>query len=166
MLSPEAVRLILIARRIYKKANLKRIFLAIGASSLFYLALKFYKWYKDVYLQKKKILNRKVKPTNSNKASTIAINKQFFKELIYLLKIMFPRIFSKEMAILSLHSASLVSRTFLSIYVAKLEGSLVRNIVQKNFKMFAKYLMQWLLLAFPATGCNSLIRVSKICLYE
>lgn len=87
-----------------------------------------------------------------------SLNRQFFVELVYLLKLMFPRWFSKQAILLSMHTLTLVCRTFLSIYVAKLEGLLVRNIVEKNFRLFWLRLVQWLLIAVPATTCNSLIR--------
>lgn len=87
-----------------------------------------------------------------------SLNRQFFVELAYLLKLMFPRWFSKQAILLSMHTLTLVCRTFLSIYVAKLEGLLVRNIVEKNFRLFWLRLVQWLLIAVPATTCNSLIR--------
>jgi ATP-binding cassette subfamily D (ALD) protein 1 len=87
-----------------------------------------------------------------------AVNKQFFKELLFIVKIMFPRLVSKQSALLLLHTLTLICRTFLSIYVAKLEGLLTKNIVQKDFKSFAKKLIEWLLIALPATSCNSLIK--------
>jgi ATP-binding cassette subfamily D (ALD) protein 2 len=87
-----------------------------------------------------------------------SVNKQFLSELAYLLKVMFPRFFSKQTFLLGLHTFTLICRTFLSIYVAKLEGQLVRNIVEKNFLSFARKLGHWLLIALPATTCNSLIR--------
>ena len=89
---------------------------------------------------------------------TPALNKKFFKELYYLLRIMFPRLLSKQSILLLLHTLTLIFRTFLSIYVAKLEGLLTKNIVEKNFHSFAWKLMEWLLIALPATTCNSLIR--------
>ena len=50
------------------------------------------------------------------------VNREFVARLRKLLKIMIPGIWTVEAGILSLHTLSLVIRTFLSIYVAKLEG--------------------------------------------
>ena len=71
---------------------------------------------------------------------------------------MFPKIFSLQVGLLSMHSMILIFRTLLSIYVAQLEGSLVKNIVKKDFYQFSKYLVYWLLVALPATTSNSLIK--------
>lgn len=95
---------------------------------------------------------------NVKRSTNPTVNKQFFNELSYLLKLMFPKWLSKQTILLSMHTVTLICRTFLSIYVAKLEGMLVRNIVEKNFKLFWLKLIQWLLIAVPATTCNSLIR--------
>ncbi|XP_013398007.2 ATP-binding cassette sub-family D member 2-like [Lingula anatina] len=86
------------------------------------------------------------------------VDRQFFLQLRKLLKILIPSIWSKEFAILALHTASLVSRTFLSIYVAKLDGRIVRTIVKQDVMKFVVQLSKWLLIAVPATFVNSLIR--------
>jgi hypothetical protein len=51
------------------------------------------------------------------------VNKEFFERLRKLLKIMIPGLWTLEAGILSVHTISLAIRTFLSIYVAKLEGN-------------------------------------------
>lgn len=135
---------------IQNQSCLRKFLLASGLSSSAALIL-----YKLCFKYKKSL--PKCEPVKKNKANP-TLNKQFFHELSYICKIMFPHVFSKQSFLLFIHTLTLVCRTFLSIYVAKLEGLLVRNIVQKNFLMFAKKLIQWLLIALPATTCNSLIR--------
>ncbi|CAF0840836.1 unnamed protein product [Brachionus calyciflorus] len=139
------------------QSKLRKFLIVTGlSSSLTILLIKFSGLIKKYLENKAKKRVQNVSKTNSK--SNPALNKQFFKELSHLLKIMFPRILSKQTLLLFIHTITLVCRTFLSIYVAKLEGLLVRNIVQKNFIEFAKKLIQWLLIALPATTCNSLIR--------
>ncbi|XP_061523959.1 LOW QUALITY PROTEIN: ATP-binding cassette sub-family D member 2-like [Phycodurus eques] len=86
------------------------------------------------------------------------VNAEFFKQILELAKILFPKLLSKELALLSLHSVALVSRTFLSIYVASLDGKIVKTIVEKQPKSFIIQLVKWLLIAIPATFVNSAIR--------
>lgn len=140
------------------QTKFRKFLIASGISAGFLVALiKLAKWLNKN--QRKKLKQAESPPRIQNgKQINPSLNKQFFKELIYLIKIMFPKLISKQTSLLFLHTLTLVCRTFLSIYVAKLEGLLVRNIVQKDFRMFAKKLIQWLLIALPATTCNSLIR--------
>lgn len=101
--------------------------------------------------------SNKVRSSPSNKKQ-ISVNKEFFIKLKSLVKLMIPSVFSKEFMLLMLHTGSLVSRTFLSIYVATLDGRIVKTIVEKNLKKFILMLSLWLLIALPATFINSLIR--------
>jgi hypothetical protein len=59
----------------------------------------------------------------------VGVNKDFFKQLFALLKIIIPKMKSKEVFILFMHSAFLVLRTYLSVVVAKLDGRIVRDLV-------------------------------------
>ncbi|OXA63187.1 ATP-binding cassette sub-family D member 2 isoform X2 [Folsomia candida] len=92
------------------------------------------------------------------KKTTPGINIEFFKQMRFLLKLMIPTLWSKQIAILLAHTGMLMARTFLSIYVAKLEGKIVREIVQKNVGQFIRLLTKWLVIAIPACFCNSSIR--------
>uniref|UniRef100_A0A914UU96 ABC transmembrane type-1 domain-containing protein n=1 Tax=Plectus sambesii TaxID=2011161 RepID=A0A914UU96_9BILA len=95
-------------------------------------------------------------PVGQKKRRTF--DEQFLRQLWALIKIMVPGVFSKEAAILVMHSSILVCRTFLSIYVAALEGRIVKAIVRKDFRSFLAFMAKWLLVAVPATFINSMIR--------
>jgi hypothetical protein len=62
-----------------------------------------------------------------------SVDKVFFRQLRAILRIAFPSWNSKESFIVLLHSFFLVLRTVLSIYVAKLDGRIVRDLVRVSF---------------------------------
>lgn len=125
-----------------------------GVSLAMYLSVKVYNYRKNA-IQRSKAL------ANSDDASVPKkkrLNKQFFRQIIPLLKILIPGWTSKEMFILILHTAFLISRTFLSIYVATLDGAIVRSLVDRNGKKFLFLLCLWFAVAIPATTVNSMIK--------
>ena len=60
------------------------------------------------------------------------IDKNFFLYLKNLFKICVPSVWSKEAGALALHTAFLVSRTVISIIIAKLDGTIVKAIVERK----------------------------------
>lgn len=86
------------------------------------------------------------------------LNLRFILQFIRLVRIMIPGVFCTETALLTGHTTFLFLRTFLSIYVANLEGAIVKYIVKKEPKNFIKQLMYWFGVAIPATFINSMIR--------
>lgn len=122
------------------------------------------------------LVRKNVQPQNGLKTSlskrqrlrnTIpALNLQFILQFIKLVRIMIPNVFCTEIGLLGGHTTFLFLRTFLSIYVANLEGAIVKYIVRKEPKNFIKQLMKWFAVAIPATFINSMIKYleSKIAL--
>ncbi|PBK71003.1 hypothetical protein ARMSODRAFT_884471 [Armillaria solidipes] len=87
------------------------------------------------------------------------IDLNFFRQLrAILFRIAIPSFRSKEAFIVALHSFFLVSRTVLSIVVARLDGIIVRDLVRADARGFLRGLVLWFLLAIPSTYTNSMIR--------
>ncbi|XP_076761555.1 ATP binding cassette subfamily D [Xylocopa sonorina] len=110
---------------------------------------------KDVIDVKKDKQDRK--PAKIGKLK-VGLDKEFFKRLISLLKIMIPGWRSREVGLLTCTTLALLARTFLSVYVATLEGQIVERIVLKDVHGFTMMIMRWFGIAFPATFVNSAIR--------
>lgn len=100
--------------------------------------------------QKLKLIEQKIKQPG--------LNLEFVLQLKRLVEIMIPQLVCRETGLLSVHTLCLISRTFLSIYVASMEGAIVKYIVRKDIKNFAWMLLKWFGIAIPATFVNSMIR--------
>lgn len=100
--------------------------------------------------EKLKIIERKMKQPG--------LNLEFVLQLKKMVEIMIPKLVCRETGLLSVHTLCLISRTFLSIYVASMEGAIVKYIVRKDVKNFAWMLIKWFGIAIPATFVNSMIR--------
>ncbi|OCL12529.1 hypothetical protein AOQ84DRAFT_352496 [Glonium stellatum] len=87
----------------------------------------------------------------------VELNREFFKNLLRLLKIVIPSWRSKELRLLISHSVFLVLRTLISLYVAELDGRLVSNLVRGKGKDFLTGLVWWMVVAIPATFTNSML---------
>ncbi|KAL9083619.1 MAG: hypothetical protein Q9165_008434 [Trypethelium subeluteriae] len=93
----------------------------------------------------------------STSRKRVEINREFFKNLFRLLKIVVPGWKSKELRLLISHSIFLVIRTLISLYVAELDGRLVSNLVRGKGKDFLIGLVWWMIVAIPATFTNSML---------
>jgi len=59
---------------------------------------------------------------------------------------------------LVVHSFFLVTRTYLSIYIATLDGRITKALVDRDGKKFLMILLWWLSVGIPATYVNSMIK--------
>lgn len=94
----------------------------------------------------------------AKRKSQPGLNLAFIYQLRTLIGVMIPRLWCTETALLSVHTLCLISRTFLSIYVAAMEGAIVKYIVRKDVRNFTLMLFKWFGIAIPATFINSMIR--------
>jgi ABC transporter transmembrane region 2 len=93
----------------------------------------------------------------SGRKKRVEINREFFRSLFRLLKIVIPGFKSKELRLLISHSVFLVLRTMLSLYVAELDGKVVSSLVKGKGREFLVGLVWWMLVAVPATFTNSMV---------
>ncbi|GAA6059033.1 hypothetical protein JCM10212_001258 [Sporobolomyces blumeae] len=97
-------------------------------------------------------------PTVAGAAERVRVNKEFFRQLGAIFRIIVPRTTSKEVALIGLHTTFLLLRTYLSLLVAQLDGKLVGDLVSANGRGFLRGLVYWFLLAIPSVYTNSMLR--------
>lgn len=98
------------------------------------------------------------KLTEDSPRKKVELNREFFKSLLRLLKIVIPAWKSKEARLLVSHSFFLVLRTLISVRVAEMDGAIVKALVKGKGKEFLKRIVWWMLIAVPATFTNSMVR--------
>ncbi|KAI0414061.1 hypothetical protein EKO27_g6809 [Xylaria grammica] len=87
----------------------------------------------------------------------VELNREFFRSLLKLLKIVVPGAASKEARLLLSHSFFLVVRTLISLKVAEMDGAIVKALVKGSGKEFLTRIVWWMLIAMPATFTNSML---------
>ncbi|CVK87259.1 related to adrenoleukodystrophy protein [Fusarium mangiferae] len=95
--------------------------------------------------------------TEETPRKKVELNREFFRSLLRLLKIVVPGWRSKESRLLMSHSLFLVLRTLISLRVAEMDGAIVKALVKGNGKEFLKRIVWWMLIAVPATFTNSML---------
>jgi ATP-binding cassette, subfamily D (ALD), peroxisomal long-chain fatty acid import protein len=105
---------------------------------------------------------------DNGKRKRVEINREFFRSLFRLLKIVIPGVKSKELRLLISHSVFLVLRTMLSLYVAELDGKVVSSLVKGKGRDFLLGLVWWMMVAVPATFTNSMVTIPQqgLCSYS
>jgi ATP-binding cassette subfamily D (ALD) long-chain fatty acid import protein len=93
----------------------------------------------------------------TDKPKKVELNREFFKNILRLLKIVIPGWKSKEARLLVSHSVFLVARTLISLYVAELEGRIVGSLIRGKGREFLGDLIWWMTIAVPATFTNSMV---------
>lgn len=93
----------------------------------------------------------------------VELNREFFRSLFRLLRIVVPGWKSKEARLLMSHSFFLVLRTLISLRVAEMDGAIVKALVKSNGKEFLKRIVWWMLIAVPATFTNSMVSIVVCC---
>lgn len=95
--------------------------------------------------------------TGKKKRKRVELNREFFRSLLKLLRIVVPGWRSKEARLLISHSFFLVLRTLISVKVAAMDGAIVKSLVKGNGREFLVRIIWWMVIAVPATFTNSMV---------
>jgi ATP-binding cassette subfamily D (ALD) long-chain fatty acid import protein len=95
--------------------------------------------------------------TGKKKRKKVELNREFFRSLLKLLKVVVPGWRSKEARLLISHSFFLVLRTLISVKVAAMDGAIVKSLVKGNGREFLVRIIWWMVIAVPATFTNSMV---------
>merc|ERR1712000_241707 len=87
----------------------------------------------------------------------VELNREFFRSLLRLLKVVIPGWRSKESRLIMSHTFFLVLRTLISVRVAEMDGQIVKALVKGRGKEFLKRTLWWMIIAVPATFTNSML---------
>jgi len=83
------------------------------------------------------------------KRKKVELNREFFRSLLKLIRIVVPGWRSKETRLLISHSFFLVVRTLISLKVAAMDGAIVKALVKGNGREFLMRIVYWMLIAVP-----------------
>lgn len=93
----------------------------------------------------------------NRKRRKVELDREFFRSLLGLLRVVVPGWRSKEARLLISHSFFLVVRTLISLKVAAMDGAIVKALVKGNGREFLMRIVWWMLIAVPATFTNSML---------
>ncbi|KAH7040034.1 ABC transporter transmembrane region 2 [Microdochium trichocladiopsis] len=93
----------------------------------------------------------------AKKKKKVELNREFFRSLLRLLRIVIPGWRSQEARLLISHSFFLVVRTLISLKVAEMDGAIVKALVKGSGREFLMRIVWWMVIAVPATFTNSML---------
>ncbi len=89
------------------------------------------------------------------KKSKGQIDSVFINRIRQLIKIVVPSIYSLEFLDMTQMMIFLILRTFLSIYIANINGRIVKSLIEVKFLPFIDKIVNLALIAIPASFINS-----------
>ncbi|CAF0940732.1 unnamed protein product [Adineta ricciae] len=141
----------------------RRAKILLFSSSFAVIAYLIRRYRRSALLKKRRalVISKESRTTDASSPSSPirnALNKQFYHQLRALIRILIPNVKSDSFALLILHLTTLITRTFLSIYIAHLDGAIVKSLVQRNPRQFFRTICTFIGVAVPASFINSSIR--------
>ena len=110
------------------------------------------------------VMRKGSKRTNrleSGKKKSVGVNKAFFTQMRRILPHLFPSLICRETGLMILHTSCLVARTVASVWLATMDGRIVKALVTKKGGKFLRLLAIWLAVAAPISFLNALIKFLK-----
>lgn len=83
------------------------------------------------------------------------MDAEFWKRIKYLIKIVVPNFTCKEFKYLVTLTLLLMLRTQMSIWLADVNGAVVKTIIKQDFKQFVYRIGVLLMYSIPSSGVNS-----------
>ncbi|CAF0823163.1 unnamed protein product [Rotaria sordida] len=143
----------------------RRLKILLLSSSFALIAYLIRRYRRYLILKKRQSLTISRKESSTNVIPPLSIkktiNKQFFHQLQVIVRILIPRLRSDSFFLLIVHLTTLITRTFLSIYIAHLDGAIVKSLVQRNPRDFLRTISIFIAVAIPASFINSAIRFAE-----
>ncbi|KAH6847877.1 ABC transporter transmembrane region 2-domain-containing protein [Chaetomium sp. MPI-CAGE-AT-0009] len=94
---------------------------------------------------------------DEGKKKKVELNREFFRSLMKLIRIVIPGWRTRELQFLISHSFFLILRTVISLKVAAMDGAIVKALIKGDGREFLKRILWWMLIAVPATFTNSML---------
>lgn len=91
----------------------------------------------------------------------VGVNAAFVAQLRKLLPVLFPTFFCREVALLGAHTVCLLARTVASIWLAQMDGRIVKALVTGKGRKFLTLLAIWLATSVPIAFVNAAIKFLK-----
>lgn len=131
----------------------------VVTASLVAAALYGFKLVNEGYFASREEKERLARETTKKKGGKGNVDSVFFKRILHLLKTVLPDAKCREAQYIYLLGILLVVRTILSIWLADVQGSIVKTIVGRDFNMFLKRvsLRFYLLDSCSVPFCSSFI---------
>jgi len=83
------------------------------------------------------------------------VDREFIRRVVELIKKLIPSWKCREAGQVLIMAALLVVRTWMSIWLADVNGRVVKAIINKDLKMFIKRIFVLFLFALPSSSVNS-----------
>ena len=101
-------------------------------------------------------------PTAPPRRKAAAVDATFVKRMAFILRIVVPSLTSKEAMLLAIQSLMLISRSFISLRIARKGGDGLQAVMERSWKKFFMVLGDFFVSGVAASVVNSALKLSLI----